>query len=408
MPGEAGRRNAAPLTFFLSGFYGQGNLGDDLLLRAAIEGLKRVGPVRRFIVRNENDIPWVTHLPVQVALTGIDQIAADQTKSKLHRLASMLLAYQRSFRECDWLVFGGGTVFHERFSIVPLFTTFLICLLARAMGVRVAALGVGIATLQSWAGRALLRLIILLSDLFTVRDDAAMAECVKARAGNSVLLTSDLVFTMGQQLRAGSGSIRRPDDTVVVGVSVYSPALLDASDGDRVTRVISEGLQIILARGWRVALLEFHHRVADGDVRLDSAAFAKLTGTLPDQYLSQVTKVTLDASDMAAVAQTFAGIDLHCGMRFHGHVLSAIFSKPFFGISTDNKTDSICRFFGMPVIPIESLSPANMVEAIGASIGTSFKPAKLAACEKNSGENFVRMASLLGQPDKPTPSALRE
>ncbi len=66
----------------------------------------------------------------------------------------------------------------------------MICVLARLQGVRIVALGVGVAELQSGAGRWLLRRIVGMSELFLVRDEAALNQC----AGTKARLTSDLVF----------------------------------------------------------------------------------------------------------------------------------------------------------------------------------------------------------------------
>ena len=89
------------LTFFLSGYYGQGNLGDDLLLRATIEGICRISPAPRFVIRNEGDVALLKGAAVPVELTGIDRIASDQTKSKVRRLVSTLAAYRRHLRQCE-------------------------------------------------------------------------------------------------------------------------------------------------------------------------------------------------------------------------------------------------------------------------------------------------------------------
>lgn len=396
MPGDASRwdsaaSESAPLTFFLSGYYGQGNLGDDLLLRATIEGLCRINPVRSFVIRNENDIVGLNDLNIPVVFTGIDRVAADQTKSKLHRLVSTLLAYRRYFKQCDWFVFGGGTVFHERSSVVPLVMTFLICLLARVMRLRIAALGVGIAELQSATGRSLLRLIISMSEIFAVRDDAAMAECVRAGAGERAILTSDLVYTMSSQLLEAAPELQEKGSPLIA-ISVYAPALLGPADGDRMTVVMRAALQTVLERGWRVLLLAFHHAADESNAHLDLAALAKLAESLPAQYRAQVAQKILRADDIPGIANAFSGIDLHCGMRFHGHVLSAIFGKPFIGIAVDNKTDAICRSFGMPVVQIKDFSSDSLVLAVDQAMASRIDPSQRASCEHDAARNFSQLA----------------
>lgn len=398
MPGDQSRQSSSEPTqdcptFFLSGYFGQGNLGDDLLLRATIEGVCRISPVRRFVVRNEGDIAGLNGLSVPVELTGIDRIAADQTKSKFRRLVSTLTAYRRYLRQCDWFIFGGGTVFHERSSVVPLAMTFLVCLLARFMGVRIAALGVGIATIRSSTGRFLLRRIITLSDVFTVRDNAALAECIKAQAGSRVVLTADLVFTMAKSLRGEETSLAAVTPTV--GISVYAPALLHSVTGGQVSATMRDVVETVLIRGWRVVLLAFHHRREGSNSQLDQGALMQLTEGLPSKYRDQIEQVILDAANMDGINDAFSAIGVHCGMRFHGHVLSAIFEKPFVGIAVDNKIDAICRTFDMPVVELDRLSAEDVITAIDRAMVCRIDPALLATCEEGSAENFFQLATRL-------------
>lgn len=381
-------------TFFLSGYYGQGNLGDDLLLRATIEGICRISPVRRFIVRNEGDVAGLNGLSVPIELTGIDKIAADQARSKFSRLVSTLVVYRRYLRQCDWFIFGGGTVFHERLSVVPLIMTFLVCLLARLMGVRIAALGVGVAAMHSMTGRFLLRLIIALSDIFAVRDDAALAECVRAGSGNKVILTADIVFTMTASLRE-AGQKSAVAGTPLIGISVYAPVLFDQDEGNRVFETMREALQTVLTRGWRVALLAFHHKRDDSDARLDRAALVRLAKCFPERYQSQITLSVLEADDAAGIADTFSELNIHCGMRFHGHVLSAIFEKPFVGMSVDNKINAICRLFKMPVVQLDQFSSEDIVKAIDQAMANRIDSALRAKCEEGATRNFQQLAACI-------------
>lgn len=390
------------LTFFLSGYYGQGNLGDDLLLRATIEGICRISPAPRFVIRNEGDVALLKGAAVPVELTGIDRIASDQTKSKVRRLVSSLAAYRRHLRQCDWFVFGGGTVFHERSSVVPLAMTLLVCLLARLMGVRIAALGVGVATLRSAMGRFLLRYIISLSDVFAVRDAAALAECTGARAGHRVMLTSDLVFTMAGGLR-GLGEVSSSMGGPVVGISVYSPALLHPETGDRISAVMRDVLETVLVRGWQVVLMAFHHSHEDSKTRLDHSALKRLGEDVSPEYRNQIRHVVLDAANMTEIFDVFSEISVHCGMRFHGHVLSAIFERPFVGVAVDNKIDAICGLFEMPVVNLDKISADAVVNAIDQAIASRIDPALLAKCEEAAEANFSLLAARLAvlQPARP-------
>ncbi len=181
-------RNNSRTGVLLSGYYGCGNLGDDLLLTVAVEELRTILPGARFLLRDHGAA--LPNLGPDVTATGVDAILDDQTRSRIYRLAGFTRHIIGLLRQCRWLIFGGGTVFHDGGGAASLALQWLICHLARAFGVRIAALGVGIGDLQSATGRWLLRGIISRCELFLVRDDAALRQC----RGTKARLTEDLVF----------------------------------------------------------------------------------------------------------------------------------------------------------------------------------------------------------------------
>lgn len=379
--------------FFLFGFYGQSNLGDDLLLRATVEGIRRIRPRATFIIRNEGRVRGLEDSGGTVELTGIDEILADQSKSKVRRLVETLLAYRRYFSRCHWFVFGGGTVFHERSSVVPLLLTLMICGLARAMGLQIAALGVGISDLRSAPAQIALRAIISMSALFAVRDDAALAECVKAGASERVKLTGDLAFTLAPLL-AERGERVEARASQCVGFSVYPPALLNGGEGGSAFSAIRRALKILLERGWRISLLAFHDDPEKANGPQDQITLARLMEGFPQDQQPRVSLQVVRA-DVDGVSRFFHGIDVHCGMRFHGHVLAAIFGKPFVGISTDNKIDAICRLFGMPVFGADHIVAERLADAIEHASSRKLEMSLREACIAGGEQNFSEFARLL-------------
>lgn len=380
-------------TFFLFGYYGQGNVGDDLLLRAVIDGICRIEPSPRFIVRSGGADAGVGRIDAPIEFVDVDAVASDQSKSKFVRLFLTLFAYAKPLRKSDWFVFGGGTLFHERASVAPITLIFLICLLARILGVRIAALGVGVAELHSTLARILLRMIVSLSDVFAVRDDAARVECSKAGAGSKVVVTADLVFSSARRLTKAEPRSGKSDPPSVA-ISIYSPALLNPADGQRICEALARALRSVLDRGWHVALLIFQH-APNGKKSLDADAIALIVNAIGDHRTEKISQTILDADDTATLGKIFTGADIHCGMRFHGQVLSAIFAKPFVGISVDNKTDAICQLFNMPVLPLDLLNDLELIQSIDLAMTREIDNTVLADCEMNAEKNFVYLAARL-------------
>jgi polysaccharide pyruvyl transferase WcaK-like protein len=380
------------MRLFLYGYYGQGNLGDDLLLRACVLGILGICPDASFVVRAGRVATGLDALLVPFEIAEVDEVLADQTRSRMGRLFSALAAYRRHFRGCDWFVFGGGTLFHERQSPLPLILLLLICLMARAMGVRIAALGVGIAELKSRTALATLRGIILLSDVFAVRDEDALVQCRKAGTLRHVAMTGDLAFTLPSigAARASKevGSIRP-----AVGIAVYPPALEGSEKARNTLSALQEAVSLLAASGCAIRLLAFHH-APDRAVGDDETALARVVASLPNVARPPVhwVRVSEDAS-----FDNFAELDLFCGMRFHGHVLAAIHGVPFVGIAADNKIDAICRLFGMPVLAAAGLKADEVVTAIATTLSRKPDRGVVDRCVALAHQNFALLASALAK-----------
>jgi polysaccharide pyruvyl transferase WcaK-like protein len=383
----------SPDRFFLFGYFGQGNLGDDLLLRATVEGIRRLLPAAQFVVRNEGEIAGVATMGAPVELTYIDRILADRRRSRVGRLIETLSAYSAHFRRCQWLVFSGGTLFHERTSIQSLILTFLICLVARLRGARIAALGVGVADLRSGAARLLLRAVVSLADVFAVRDEAALAQCRAAGVENRVHLTGDLVFGLASLYPSRSvDAIGKPGQTV--GLSLYPPVLSDT----RLFSAVQQLVTALISRGWRIVLMSFQGPMEERTNGIsDRSLFAGLKVNLSQQQRTMVSERILTAT-LTELSAAYSGIDVHCGLRFHGHVLAAIFGKPFVGISHDNKIDEICRSFNMPCVDVRELSSREFVAKINEAASRVPDPAILNLCIAASARNFSLLSQALSGP----------
>ncbi len=332
----------------LSGYYGCGNLGDDLLLTVAVEELRTILPGARFLLRDHGaDLPL---LGPDVIPTGVDAILDDRASSRLSRLTRFIWRIAGLLRQCHWLVFGGGTVFHDTGGLASLTLQWLICHLARVLGVRVAALGVGIGDLRTGTARRLLRGIIARSELFMVRDEAALRQCTNTKAR----LTADLVFAW-QAMRPADTRPRPDHGSLCIGLTVTPAA------GEQTRTALADAIRIWREYGHRVIFLVFQRNAATADdtaMADDTAVFADIERRLGAAAMP--VEIRRPGADAAGIAQAFADIDIVCGMRFHGLVLAAMLGSPFVGIVHDNKISEICRHFGMPRHDAASLDGAEL------------------------------------------------
>lgn len=379
--------------FFLYGYYGQDNLGDDLLMLSVIAGIREMRPSAAFTVRNGGPIRNLDKVEAFVELTSIDDILSDQSKGKIRRGFDTLLEYRRHFHRCTWFIFGGGTLFHERKSAAPLMLLALVCLLARVMGLRIAALGVGVAELKTPLGRLTLRWIISMSQLFAVRDDLAYAECAKIGSGQRVTLTGDLVFGLAPQIqsRVRTEQSEKRSPGYHVGLSINPWLLHEAPDFQKELNILAKAVSIFTERGWFVSLLSFHNTQSNAS---DKNVLKLIRKNIPTDSHRFIRESSLSV-DMNGLGDIFSGIDIHCGMRFHGHVLAAIYGKPFVGISGDNKIDAICGLFEMPLLALGAFSAEDLVDAVDQASRMKINTEVLEMSVSNALRNFTALNGLL-------------
>ncbi len=364
----------------LYGYFGAGNLGDDLLLAVTIGALRPILPLARFFVRDHGNTAGLSTLDPALTFTGSETILADQTVSRPVRLARYLRAYARAFRECQWLIFAGGTLFHERGTLTSLVLQWMICVLARLQGVRIVALGVGIAELQSGAGRWLLHRIVGMSELFLVRDEAALSQC----AGTKARLTSDLVFAWD-----AVKTVPRPDSPRSrIGLTVY-PAACQDSAGAHTRAALVDASRHLQAAGHTIVYLVCQR---GGAAPGDEEVFAQLNAELGSSAQPIETRtLTVDAT---LIAQQLGDLTVICGMRFHALVLAAMLGRPFAGIAHDNKISEICRAFAMPCYSVDGIMAEKLVSTVNSLKDRVPDFALVQRARELAQENFRAFAAL--------------
>jgi polysaccharide pyruvyl transferase WcaK-like protein len=375
-------KSRAQSAIFLSGYFGCGNLGDDLLLSTTVTQLRLIAPQTQFLVRDSGDTGQLTSIGAGVVFTGIDTLLAEQKYSKARRLARYLVRLVALLRRCRWLIFAGGTVFHEANRIHSLLVQWLICRAALLLRVRIAALGVGISDLKSTRARWLMHDIVRMSELFLVRDEAGLRQC----AGTSARLTDDLVFvwtetTSISRIRAHKQETDAKTIALTVCPAAFTDRMQERADA------FSNAVRIWQLHGHRVIFLVFQRT---GVVAGDEKMFERITARLPNAAL--VTTRMLVASG-AEIAAAYRDIDMLCGMRFHGFVLAALLGIPFVGIAHDNKISEICRRFDMPCLDAAAFEGSVLAQLAEKSFTRRPDPILVERSIADARENFRALAA---------------
>lgn len=335
LPGVTGDRTRPP-RILLQGYYGAGNLGDEWLLAALAGAIRARHPGAVLVARGHGGL---THLPEGVSGVASEAVLGNTDRSRAFRLTTYVAQAARQLRAADWLVFGGGTQFQDRTGVTGLALQALLCALARAAGVRVAALGVGVTGCAHGPARHLLRAIVRMSALFAVRDAQSLAA-----AGPRAFAGADLAFALPLAPVAPG-----PD----LAVTLVPGALGDGMRRARLLAALAGALPGALGPGGRVRLLALQ---APGATAGDGAALAELAALLPGA--SQPEHLA------GHEASAFAGLGLVCGMRFHALVAAAQLGLPFIGIAHDPKVRALCAAHAMPVLEPEAVDQQHLAEAL--------------------------------------------
>jgi polysaccharide pyruvyl transferase WcaK-like protein len=182
------------MRYFIYGYYGFGNFGDDLMLSAIVHQIGARDSAARFTVKCRAPVeglgPAVEFLTAETIL--------ESPQPAWRRGLRYLGALFRGLRGHDWLVIGGGALFLDKGSLnKSLALLWCLALRARLMGLRIVVIGVSCDLLASPATLWLTRSIFRRADVVTVRDQFSY-DYARYFGCRDVRLGADLAFASPQ------------------------------------------------------------------------------------------------------------------------------------------------------------------------------------------------------------------
>ncbi len=285
------------------GYYGFGNLGDELLLSACLEMFKRCG------VKNDS-VVVLSNTPEETSRNfGVDAV-------NRWRLREVM----RAFRNSESLLLGGGGLFQDSSSVKSCAWYWGMVRLARLCGCRVWALGQSVGALGSAISTVLTGNALRLCKILHVRDEKSymLAESLGCR---NLVKGCDLVMTLKPKVayshKYGYMLINlRPCKNLDSFVKIIAPHLKDH-------RVVGAAL-------------------SDEDI--------DALGVLG---LSEIVRVkSFDGAN-----ELLSGASCAVGMRLHFGVLARLFRIPLAVMPYDAKVSGFASQSGVPCIVDEWRDP---------------------------------------------------
>lgn len=303
------------------GWYGAGNVGDELLLSLLVRWAREAGAS---VVAASID-PTATR-----ALHGIDAVDAWD-----------LTALVRTLRDCDLCVLGGGGLLHTHFNLdlqdlyrraqgdVAGYVRPLLA--ARQLGVPVLAWAQGVGPLDGEDARAIVRDVFANAAAAGVRDEGSRALLEDLGVARDLLVAPDPVWTL-----------EIPDVAVVrdrIGIVVrpwgdpswetkFADALASAIDPARHT----------------LTWIPFQPGAVAGRSESDMALVGRLMQRMP----AGVRQDCIADADPPRAVAALAACERVVAMRLHAHILASLRGAPALSIEYDDKVAASAQMTHTP------------------------------------------------------------
>jgi len=333
------------------GTHGQANVGDDLLLDTF---LTELGPDNTYAVNSYDPAATTAQLADRFDVTVFDT-------------GSDRLGLLRNLLHCDVVVFGGGNILKElyrsvgRWKYSTLTMVLAVVLLARLAAKPVLMANVGIGPVESAPGRLLVRAILRLVWLISVRDEGSYRFAVSVRcAEHKLRLVPDAVWARDPDSLRGRPDPEGSVHDVPLRIALNLNKDVDVADEwDRfLDRLVAALGEVADARSVEFHALPMQCGFKSGT---DLEVLEEVLGRLD-------APVRMHApADHQEVASIIGGCDLVVSERLHAIILSVVIGRPVVALPYDVKVRELALQLGIEERSFDvsgDLEPGALAEAI--------------------------------------------
>lgn len=306
----------------LSGYYGFGNVGDEAILASTVENLRKRDPLIQISALSANP----------------DETSRTYGVTCYNRMSATRVV--RGIRDCDLVVFGGGSLLQDDTSLRSLMYYLSIIFTARAWRKPVVVYANGVGPIRSWIGRALTRAAINRTKWVTVRDPESERLLKRIGVKKPVRVTADPAF-----LLSPCPTERRDELLNDAGIGWDKPVVWLALRPERAPAAFYEAfapaVTFLRSKGYQPCFLVMQER--------DKALAAEINDSLARDGRERAPSVS-NVSPREALGLLETGT-FCIGMRLHTLILAARAGVPFLGVDIDPKLGAFCRAAGCPLLP---------------------------------------------------------
>lgn len=326
----------------LSGYFGFDNVGDEAILHAMVQGIKKELPDAELVVLSANP-----------------QLSA--TKNNIRAIDRMSIpAIMKEMKSADLFISGGGSLFQDvtsKRSILYYLGTLFIAKNIFKKKVMIYSQGIGPVIHED--NRKKLSKMFKKLDLINVRDIDSANELKDMGVTKNVNVTIDSVFSLdtpdgsiGERLLKDLGV-----DTTKLTVGISVRGWKDQTD--KIVTEFAEAIEKLKDEEINIVLLPFHF---PHDVEVSKQIFEKVNGCNNSNCKVHIIEELMDEVTFLSV---MANVDIMVSMRLHGLIFAAVCNAYPIGISYDPKIQSMLSEMGREqTIEVEDLDSSWLINEV--------------------------------------------
>ena len=389
LPKAPFRPSQRALSCIVTGYYGHGNFGDELLLEETLRILQG--------------------LPFRVSV----QVVSGRPNETARRFDVPVVPARGLWRRvmtvarADMVLVGGGSLLKDS-SIrggLSLGAALIDVVLGIMFGRTCLMFGVGIGRIRHRRGRFFLKVLLNRLQLVVVRDGASRKQLADLGVKDSILqLGADLVYSS-----LAKGTTHRDDaSSVRVGVSLpgsdlYWAELESGLSVERLLAAIAIAVETTFHdRHITVVLASLH----EGEELSDSSILDDLEVMFTE--VDQVVRCDFSRSRLRKVLEEFQSFDIMIAMRFHAVVVASLANVPFLPLVWDEKVRHLCFELGVidGIVDLREAQEEEIVNRLkGAWVDRVARVESAELCVRELQQRLDRSKSIVENvlTERPTP-----
>ncbi len=362
----------------ISGYYGFGNTGDEAVLKALVEGLRR----------QDANIQICVFSASPLFTSSVFKIEA------IPRYA--FVAIIRQILSADLFISGGGSLFQDKTSRRSFFYYVALVWLAKLLRKKVMFFAQGFGPLRGRLNNFIARVTLNIINLITVRDHESYQKIIALGVNPArVFETADPTLTLQvPYLKEGKNlfglETLKAGNRLLVGIAARS-----------LPKVSSNKLFEILAQtaDWISATHGYYPFFFLFQSPEDREATSKILG-----YMQGNSTVNFRVAKPDEILAIISKCDLLIGMRLHSLVFAAISAVPMVGLSYDPKVEAFMKLIDQPYIDLEKELKLDLIKQKIEAVIANSAAVKMTLEEKKIGLvakaqlNFDLLWKLLNSP----------